>query len=175
MMTTVLTTPLSSVMIDVMGTTNECREQMIGIVREMAPRMRERAIISDREASFPSANFAEFRANGLLALCIPTRYGGSGATYADYIRVSEEIGRSCGATALTFNMHNATMLWCGEVADLLDLSPIGRDQHEQVRAAMYRGVVEDGHIHSQPFSEGVAPGATSSVATRAVPVAATLR
>jgi alkylation response protein AidB-like acyl-CoA dehydrogenase len=35
---------------------------------------------------------------------------------------------------------------------------------------MFRGVVEQGHIHSQPFSEGIAPGATSGVATRARPV-----
>ena len=52
----------------------------------------------------------------------PTAHGGLGASFADYVRVSEEIGRYCGATALTFNMHNATMLWCGEVADLLDLT-----------------------------------------------------
>ena len=85
-------------------------------------------------------------------------------------RVSEEIGRSCGATALTFNMHNATMLWCGEVADLLDLSPKDRAGHESVRAEMFRGVIEYGHIHSQPFSEGIAPGATAGVTTRATPV-----
>ena len=35
---------------------------------------------------------------------------------------------------------------------------------------MFRGVVEDGRIHSQPFSEGLAPGATAGVATRARPV-----
>lgn len=35
---------------------------------------------------------------------------------------------------------------------------------------MYRGIVEHGMIHSQPFSEGVAPGATEGIGTRAVPV-----
>ena len=100
----------------------------------------------------------------------PAASAGSGASYADYVRVSEEIGRYCGATGLTFNMHNATMLWCGQVADLLDLSPADRDRHEAIRTEMYRGVVEDGAIHSQPFSEGLAPGATTGVATRAVPV-----
>jgi alkylation response protein AidB-like acyl-CoA dehydrogenase len=35
---------------------------------------------------------------------------------------------------------------------------------------MYRGVIEHGHIHSQPFSEGLAPGATAGVGTKAVPV-----
>ena len=145
------------------------RDDMIDLVRAMGPAMAERAVRYDREASFPFENFADFRANGLLGACVPTRYGGLGASYADYVRVSEEIGRYCGATALTFNMHNATMLWCGEVADLLDLDTITRHRHEHVRTQMYHGVVYAGHIHSQPFSEGLAPGATAGVSTRAVP------
>lgn len=136
----------------------------------MGPTIAERAVRYDREASFPTENFADFHRTGLLGVSIPTRYGGLGATYADYVRVSEEVGRHCGATGLTFNMHNATMLWCGEVADLLDMTSDERAQHEDRRSAMFRGVVEHGHIHSQPFSEGLAPGATSGVATRAVPV-----
>jgi alkylation response protein AidB-like acyl-CoA dehydrogenase len=169
MVTTMLTTAMSSARMGALSPPS-IRDHAVQLVREMAPRLRERAIVYDRQASFPFENFAEFRGNGLLGLCIPARFGGLGAEYADYVRVSEEIGRSCGATGLTFNMHNATMLWCGEVADRLDLSPTDRDQHEQVRAAMFRGVVEDGHIHSQPFSEGLAPGATTGVATKAVPV-----
>lgn len=140
---------------------------MVDLVRSMAPRLRDRAVATDRDATFPTENFADFRANGLLGLCVPTEFGGLGATYADYVRTSEEIGRSCGATALTFNMHNATMLWCGEVADLLDLSSAQRRQHNEIRAAMFRGVIEQGDIHSQPFSEGTAPGETSGVGTTA--------
>jgi alkylation response protein AidB-like acyl-CoA dehydrogenase len=146
------------------------RDDMVGLVRTMGPRMEERAVEYDREARFPTENFADFRDNGLLAVSVPTRYGGLGASYADYIRVSEEVGRHCGASGLTFNMHNATMLWCGEVADMLDMTPAQRELHEERRTAMYRGVVDAGHIHSQPFSEGLAPGATTGVATRAVPV-----
>ena len=146
------------------------REALVGMVRALGPVMAQRAVVYDREASFPFENFADFRTAGLLAVSVPTRFGGLGASYADYVRVSEEVGRYCGATALTFNMHNATMLWCGEVADLLDLSPAERDRHEQIRTEMFRGVVEDGLVHSQPFSEGLAPGATTGVATKAVPV-----
>jgi alkylation response protein AidB-like acyl-CoA dehydrogenase len=149
--------------------TRPSREDLVALVHAMGPTMAERAVVHDREASFPHDNFADFRANGLLAVCVPERFGGFGASYADYVRVSEEVGRWCGATALTFNMHNATMLWCGEVADLLDLTDEQRQRHEEIRTEMYRGVVEDGLIHSQPFSEGLAPGATSGVATRAVP------
>jgi alkylation response protein AidB-like acyl-CoA dehydrogenase len=146
------------------------RDELVNRVRAMGPVLAERAVRYDREASFPFENFADFRRAGLLALCVPTEHGGLGATYADYIRISEEIGRYCGATALTFNMHNATMLWCGLVADSLTMSDTERAEHERIRASMFRGVVERGHIHSQPFSEGLAPGATAGVATRARPV-----
>jgi alkylation response protein AidB-like acyl-CoA dehydrogenase len=146
------------------------RDELVSRVRALAPVLIERAVRYDREASFPFENFADFRRLGLLALCVPVRYGGLGASYADYVRVSEEVGRYCGATALTFNMHNATMLWCGEVADALTMSADERERHEHVRAEMFRGVVDDGYIHSQPFSEGLAPGATAGVATRALPV-----
>ena len=147
------------------------REGLVAMVRALGPVMAQRAVVYDREATFPFENFADFRTAGLLAVSVPTRFGGLGASYADYVRVSEEVGRYCGATALTFNMHNATMLWCGEVADLLELSPVDRERHELIRAEMFRGVVEDGLVHSQPFSEGLAPGATTGVATRAVPAA----
>ncbi|MBU6316850.1 MAG: acyl-CoA/acyl-ACP dehydrogenase, partial [Acidobacteria bacterium] len=87
------------------------RARAVDLVRAMGPTMEERAVRYDREASFPFENFADFRERGLLAVSIPTAHGGMGAGYADYVRVSEEVGRHCGASGLTFNMHNATMLW----------------------------------------------------------------
>lgn len=146
------------------------RDEMVALVAAMGPAMKQRAVKYDLEASFPFENFADFRANGLMGVCVPTSHGGLGASYSDYVRVSEEIGRHCGASGLTFNMHNATMLWCGEVSDLLDMTPEQRERHEGIRTEMFRGVVERGDIHSQPFSEGLAPGATAGVATKAVPV-----
>ena len=146
------------------------RDQMVAVIAELGPRFEERAVQVDREAAFPWGNFNDLRERGFLALCVPKQYGGMGASYADYMRVSEEIGRHCGSTGLTFNMHNATMIWAGEVADKLDMTPEERATHERRRAEMYRGVVEDGEIHSQPFSEGLNPGALAGTSTRAVPV-----
>lgn len=143
------------------------REALVAQIRALGPTFAERAFTVDREAVFPFENYADLRDAGFLALCVPTEYGGLGATYADYMRVSEEIGRYCGATALTFNMHNATMLWAGEVSDLLDMTPEQRETHERRRGAMFRSVVQDGTIHSQPFSEGLNPGALAGVATKA--------
>lgn len=143
------------------------RNDLVGRVRSLGPEIRARAVMTDLNATFPTENFADFRRVGLLAASVPAAYGGAGAAFGDYVRVSQEVGRYCGATGLTFNMHNATMLWCGQVADLLDFTPDERDRHEEIRTRMFRGVVEHGHIHSQPFSEGLAPGATTGVSTRA--------
>ncbi|MFZ4487677.1 MAG: acyl-CoA dehydrogenase family protein [Candidatus Nanopelagicales bacterium] len=146
------------------------RAEMVKVIADLGPIFEERAVEVDRNAEFPWGNFNDLRERGFLALCVPRQYGGMGASYADYMRVSEEIGRHCGSTGLTFNMHNATMLWAGQVADLLDMSPEERETHERRRAEMFRGVVEDGEIHSQPFSEGLNPGALAGIMTRAVPV-----
>jgi alkylation response protein AidB-like acyl-CoA dehydrogenase len=151
------------------------RDEMVARAAELGPAFAERAARYDREASFPFENFEDLRVGGLLALCIPTEYGGMGATLADYARVSEEIGRHCGATALTFNMHTATMVWTGQVADMLDFAATTRAEHERRRTELYQGVLDDGTIHSQPFSEGVAAGALSGVQTKAEPTAGGFR
>lgn len=143
------------------------RDELVARVRALGPAFAQRAVRYDLDASFPHENFADLREAGLLALCVPAEHGGLGASFADYARVSAEIGRYCGSTALTFNMHNATMLWAGEVADLLDFTAQDRALHNRRRAELFRGVVQDGVIHSQPFSEGISAGATSGVQTRA--------
>ena len=117
---------------------------MVARVRALGSAFAERAVTYDRDASFPHENFADLKAAGLLGMCVPTRFGGLGASFADYARVSAEIGRYCGATALTFNMHNATMLWAGQVSDMLDFTTEERAIHDRRRAEMFRGVVEDG-------------------------------
>lgn len=144
--------------------------ELVGLVRDLGGAFAERAPHYDRDARFPHENYAELKEAGLLALCVPAEHGGLGADFATYGLVSEELARYCGSTALTFNMHTATMLLCGQIADDLEMTAGERATHERRRAAMYAGVVEQGHVHAQPFSEGNAPGATAGVTTTAVPV-----
>jgi alkylation response protein AidB-like acyl-CoA dehydrogenase len=113
-----------------------------------------RASRYDRDASFPFENYADLRAAGLTALCVPERHGGLGADFATYCLVSAELGRWCGSTALTFNMHVCSTLWTGALADDLDMSAAERERHERHRALHYRRIVADGAIYAQPFSEG---------------------
>jgi alkylation response protein AidB-like acyl-CoA dehydrogenase len=138
--------------------------------RALAPRLAARAPLYDREARFPTENWRDMAAAGLLAIAIPERYGGAGAGYRAYSLVAAEIGRACGATALTFNMHVCSTLWSGPLADDLDMDEATRAGHERRRAIHYRRIVEDGAIYAQPFSEGGAAAAGGvAFATEAVP------
>ncbi|HZY22542.1 MAG TPA: acyl-CoA dehydrogenase family protein, partial [Beijerinckiaceae bacterium] len=69
-----------------------------------------RAAIHDRDASFPTENYRDLHKAGFLAICIPKREGGLGAGYRAYSICAAEIGRYCGATALTWNMHVCSTL-----------------------------------------------------------------
>ncbi|MGR8921608.1 MAG: acyl-CoA dehydrogenase family protein [Gammaproteobacteria bacterium] len=126
-----------------------------------------RAATYDTEARFPTENYADLRAAGLLGISVPEAYGGFGADYRAYCIVATEIGRYCGATALTWNMHVCSCLWTGPLADDIDLDAGQREEHERRRAGHYRRIVEDGAIYAQPFSEG------GSAAAGAVPFATT--
>ena len=146
------------------------RERALGLVAELGPTFRERAPAYDRDARFPFENYADLRDAGLLALCVPERYGGMGAGFRDYMHVAAALGRWCPMTALTLNMHTQTVLWTGVLADDLTMSDEERARHEQIRARLYASIVEDGAIQAQPLSEGLAKGATAGVATKATPV-----
>lgn len=118
-----------------------------------------RAAQIDRDAVFPFENYADLREAGLLKICVPQAYGGLGADFATYVMVAAEIGRHCGATALTWNMHVCSAMWAGFIADALDMTPEQRADHERCRAVHFRRVVEEGKVYAQPFSEGGAAAA----------------
>lgn len=146
------------------------RQQLVARAAEMGTSFAGRATKYDAEASFPYDDFAELRDAGFLALCVPEHFGGLGADFATYCRVANEIGRHAPATALAFNMHCVTMLLAGQIADDLTWTDGERQILEDRRRVLYAGVVEQATLHSQPFSEGNAPGATAGFSTRAEPV-----
>lgn len=119
----------------------------------------ERAAHWDETASFPFANYADLRAAGLLRLCVPASHGGLGADYATYMMVAAEIGRFCGATALTYNMHICSTMWTGVLADGIAMSAQERAEHARRRELHFARIVNDGAVYAQPFSEGSAAAA----------------
>ena len=149
---------------------NPERIRLVESMKELGSVFSERADKYDSEASFPYENFADLKDAGFLALCIPEDHGGMGADFVTYALISEELGRHCGSTALTFNMHTASMLLTGQISDDLEMSSMQRKDHAEKRSLMWKGVVESGHIHAQPFSEGHQAGEGAGISSRAVPV-----
>jgi alkylation response protein AidB-like acyl-CoA dehydrogenase len=123
--------------------------------RVLAPR----AAKWDREAAFPIDNYRDMHAEGWLGVCIPREEGGLGADFRAYCLAAAELGRHCGATALTWNMHVCSTLWTGLLTDDLQMDPATRAEHQSRRALHYRRILQDGAIYSQPFSEGGAAAA----------------
>lgn len=119
----------------------------------------DRAATWDAQARFPVENYRDLRRAGLLGICIPEADGGIGADYPTYMLSAAEIGRFCGATALTLNMHVSSCLWSGALCDDLDLDARARARHHATRRIHYRRILDDGAIYSQPFSEGGAAAA----------------
>jgi alkylation response protein AidB-like acyl-CoA dehydrogenase len=142
------------------------RQDLVALARRLAlERFAPRADRHDREASFPFDDYEDLRTAGLLALCVPERYGGRGASYETYCLVAEQIAQGNGSTALTFNMHCLTMLMMGEQADAMPMSAKARDRHEELRGHKFREVVEHGVFYGQPHSEPVEQGQTDRALT----------
>src|ERR1700674_5178587 len=153
------------------GLSNE-QAAIIATARELGQAVfAGRATAYDREARFPSENYRDLHRAGLLGIAIPKKHGGLGADYQTYALAAAEIGRYCGATALTWNMHVCSTLWSGPLADDLDMDAKTRTEHERRRAVHYKRIVDDGAIYSQPFSEGGAAAAGGvAFGTEAKPV-----
>lgn len=135
-------------------------DQIKDVITELGRNKFEpRAQRYDEEASFPFENYDDMRDAGILAMTVPKSLGGLGVEYADYALLAAEMGRWCGATALTYNMHACTPLWTGHIADDLDMSAADRKQHKKNREMHFGRIVDEGAIFAQPFSEGSAAAA----------------
>src|SRR5436305_1914958 len=130
-----------------------------------------RAAQHDRDATFPIENFRDMHPEALLRICVPKQHGGLGASFRTYCVAAAELGRYCGATALSWNMHVCSTLWTGALADDLEMSAEERSEHNKRRPLHYRRIVENGALYSQPFSEGGAAAAgAAAFGTEAKPV-----
>ncbi|MEJ2623992.1 MAG: acyl-CoA dehydrogenase [Pseudolabrys sp.] len=130
-----------------------------------------RAAIHDREATFPIENFRDMHPEGLLAICIPKEDGGTGADFQTYCLTAAELGRYCGATALSWNMHVCSTLWSGALSDDLEMDADTRKAHLARRSMHYQRILKVGAVYAQPFSEGGAAAAGGiAFGTEAKPV-----
>jgi len=138
----------------------DLQRELIGRAAQLGrERFAPRATDIDRQAVFPFDNYADLREAGLLGICVPREHGGLGADFATYVMVAAEIGRHCGATALTWNMHVCSTMWAGFIADALDMTPEQRAEHGRIREVHFDRIVRQGKVYAQPFSEGGAAAA----------------
>ena len=128
--------------------------EMLERINVLGPKFAERAVQHDKEASFPTENYKELRDGGFLKLVIPEEFGGMGFSLGEYATIGAEIGKYCGATALTFNMHTSSMMWLRFMFDMPNLTEPERAAFGRMRAVQFPKVVNDGAIFSQPISEG---------------------
>ena len=128
--------------------------RMMDLVNELGAKIAERAVQVDKDASFPTANYEDFAKHGFLRLVIPKEFGGFGFSLGQYAMIGAEIGKYCGATALTFNMHTSSMMWSRFMYELPNLTDADRAAFAPLRERQFRNVVQDNAIYSQPISEG---------------------
>ncbi len=119
-----------------------------------AEKFAPRAKAIDDEASFPVENYRDLAAEGFLGLTIPEEFGGWGFSLGEYAMVGAEIAKYCGATALTFNMHNSSMAWSRFMFDMPNLTPEEKAAFAPLRERQFRRAIAERAIYSQPISEG---------------------
>ncbi|MGB0410238.1 MAG: acyl-CoA dehydrogenase family protein [Pikeienuella sp.] len=128
-------------------------EVVLNRINEMGPTFAERAFGIDIDASFPVENYKDLAAEGYMTLTVPTEFGGKGFSLGEYAMVGAEIAKYCGATALTFNMHNSSMMWSRFMYELPHLTEEDRAAFAPLRERQFRRAVEEQGIYSQPISE----------------------
>ena len=66
---------------------------------------RDRAVVHDRENTFPREDLADLREAGYLRLLVPRELGGLGASLLEASRIQRRLAQAAPATALSMNMH----------------------------------------------------------------------
>ena len=128
--------------------------EMLQKINELGPKFAERAVQVDLNAAFPTENYKDLAEHGFLKLVIPEEYGGYGFSLGEYATIGSEIGKYCGATALTFNMHTSSMMWLRFMYEMPHLSAEEKAAFATMRERQFPKVVNDHAIFSQPISEG---------------------
>ena len=61
----------------------------------------------DETQEFPVHVFKKLGELGLMGVVVPTKYGGSGFKYQEYVTVVSEIAKVCGSIGLSVAAHNS--------------------------------------------------------------------
>ncbi|MGQ0699394.1 MAG: acyl-CoA dehydrogenase family protein [Panacagrimonas sp.] len=75
---------------------------LLATAQEMQPRLRERALVSERERTVPKETIDELHKAGFFKLLVPRGLGGYDGSYADYVDVTAALARGCSSTAWVY-------------------------------------------------------------------------
>ena len=79
------------------------------LARDLATDFATRAARHDQEGSAPDENYARLKEAGFYRLVAPKQYGGLGTGVLGWVVAAEELAQGCPSTAVSFNMHVATL------------------------------------------------------------------
>ena len=127
--------------------------KVLNRINEMGPNFADRAFSIDNDASFPVENYKDLASEGFMTLTVPEEFGGMDFNLGEYAMVGAEIAKYCGATALTFNMHNSSMMWSRFMYELPHLTEKDREAFAPLRERQFRRAVKEQGVYSQPISE----------------------
>lgn len=88
------------------GTTAKSWEGLPAVLNDVAIVLRKNADRTDREGQLVDENVEAFRQSGLLGLLVPRKFGGIGASYADFLQATQTLAAECLSTAMVWAMHN---------------------------------------------------------------------
>lgn len=141
----------------------------LAAARELAPRLATRAADHDRAGTFPEADFADLRDAGLLSVQVPTRLGGAGCGFADYVAIADALAQGNGATALVFNMHASVTGALAQTPDEVARALGVPETYFPARDRLLRQAL-DGELFAVAMSERGAGSQLSAITTSYRPV-----
>lgn len=87
---------------------NEDEQHIIDLMHEFGEKEAgPRAAQIDEQERFPEENRKKLAEAGLMGICYPTEYGGSGHSYLAYIAAIEELAKYCPTTAVMLSDHHS--------------------------------------------------------------------
>jgi alkylation response protein AidB-like acyl-CoA dehydrogenase len=115
---------------------------------DLLARIRERAVVHDRENTFPDEDLAELRDAGYLSILVPKARGGAGLGLVEASLLQQRLATASPATALAINMH---LVWTGVAKVFSDRGVPGLE------------FVQDGAVAGEVFAFGISEGGNDLV------------
>ncbi|HSN06288.1 MAG TPA: acyl-CoA dehydrogenase family protein [Candidatus Angelobacter sp.] len=142
----------------------------MSVLRPLLPGVSGRADAHDRAGTFPVDDIDDLRSAGLLGLMTPTRLGGHGAGFADYVEVAMELAAANGSTALVLNMHSSVTGALASTPDELARALGVPESYFEARDRILRAA-SNGAFYAVAMSERGAGSRLSAVSTTYEPLA----